>query len=340
MNIAIIAKITHPIAEPFAGGLESFTHMIARAYHAQGHDVTLYAHRDSDKQFKVVSFNDPKAFRSLQSRQYEADEYLSIVKDISTKKFDIIHNNSTSPIPLVWGARANVPVVTTLHTPPYTALKAAVSLASYSGNLKFVAVSKSLLKHWKPFIHSDISVIHNGIDLTKWQTSKRHDPYLFWYGRIVHNKGLDIAIDLAHQSKLPLYFAGPISDQSYYDTHIGPKLTSHEHYLGHLTHAEINQYLGKATALVNSGRWEEPFGLSTVEAMASGTPVIGFDRGALREVTAQKGGIVAKGTNVPSLHEALTLVKTLPKSAIVDRAKAFSVERMTKQYLDYFEEIT
>ena len=339
MNIAVIAKVAHPIKEPFSGGLESFTHMICEQYAAYGHSVTLYAHRDSDPAFTVISFNDPSNFRGKHASQYEADEYLAIVKDIESKQFDVVHNNSVHSLPLIWGARSTIPMITTLHTPPYSALKAVSSLSSYSSNLHFVSVSKSLRKSWQPFIHSHISVIHNGIHTEQWHPTAEKEPYLFWYGRILHNKGLDIALDLAHDLKAPLYFAGPIADTSYFDTQITPRIKESDTYLGHLTQKEINTYLSKARALVNSARWEEPFGLSTAEAMAAGTPVIGFDRGALREIIQEKGGAVATGTTVQSLKEALHESETIHQKTIVDQSRHFGIQRMVKQYLEYFEEL-
>lgn len=339
MNIAVITKTRFPIREPFAGGLEAFTHMICSEYIAHGHTVTLYAHADSDPRLNVRSFYGDEFRDSAQAGQYETDEYLSIVKDIEAGGYDIVHNNSSHHVPLIWGARAKIPVVTTLHTPPYTTLKAATSLASYSNNLQFVSVSKSLQKHWRPFIHRDISVIHNGIDIAKWEFQRTPANYLFWYGRITRNKGLDIALDLAHDCELPLQFAGPITDSAYYTREIEPRIHPRDSYKGHLRQAELKSCLASAQAFVTPVRWEEPFGLSTIEAMATGTPVVGFDRGAFREIVDTSGGIIADGTNIASLKRALEKTKTLSQSDIKARAQSFRLDRVGQQYLQFFEEL-
>jgi len=339
MKIAVIAKTRFPIAEPFTGGLESFTHTLCAEYKRRGHDVTLYAHKESDPTLNLKSFYGYDIRKSEFVDIYENDEYLSILKDITDGSYDIVHNNSTSPLPIIWGAKATQPVVTTLHTPPYTALKAATSLASYSNNLKFVAVSKSLEKTWQPFLNNGSSVIYNGISLTSWPLQREDLRYVFWFGRITESKGLDIAIDAAHEIDLPIYFAGVIADQMYYDTQIKPRLHRDDRYVGHLRQNELSEKMRHAAVFACPPRWEEPFGLSTVEAMASGVPVAGYDRGAFRELVSLNSGVIADGTNVTSLAQAMRKAMMLKSDDVRQQAELFPLRKTVEQYLRYFEEL-
>ena len=239
MKIAVVAKTRLPIAEPFRGGLEAFTHALCKEYIRLGHEITLYAHADSDPDLNVKGFYGDEHRENKLFELYETDEYLSILEDIKQHDFDIVHNNSTHELPILWGIKAPIPVVTTIHTPPISKLKAAIKLCSGSKNLHFVLPSKSFDATWQPYMNNGSKVIYNGVDLVKWPLVRTSRDYLFWFGRIVHAKGLDIVIDAAHELHMPLKFAGPLDDQRYFDEQIRPRMTENDTYLGHLKHSDI-----------------------------------------------------------------------------------------------------
>lgn len=255
MNIAVVAKTRLPTAEPFRGGLEAFTHALCKEYLRLGHTITLYAHADSDPTLHVTGFYGDAYRESAHFDIYEADEYLSILEDIERNDFDVVHNNSTHELPILWGVKAPIPVVTTIHTPPISKLKAAIKLCSSSGNLHFVLPSTSFETTWQPYMDNGSTVIYNGVDLDKWPLARKRRDYLFWFGRIVHAKGLDIVIDAAHELNMPLTFAGPLDDKRYFDEQIRPRLTEADTYLGHLNQSEIQVNLEGAAAMVSAVRW-------------------------------------------------------------------------------------
>ncbi|KQR93362.1 hypothetical protein ASG01_09225 [Chryseobacterium sp. Leaf180] len=339
MKIAVIAKTRLPIVEPFRGGLEAFTHSLCKEYLRLGHEVTLYAHRDSDPALNVKGFYGEENRDSDYFEIYENDEYLSILKDIEKNNFDIVHNNSTHELPIIWGVKETVPVVTTIHTPPISKLKAATTICSGSENLHFVFPSDSFRKSWHPFINSRSKVIHNGVDLEKWPLIRENSEYLFWYGRMVHSKGLDIVIDAAIEMNMPLKFAGPLDDKKYFEEHIQPFLSENITYLGHLKQSEIHQQMIGAAAVISAVRWEEPFGLTTIEAMSAGVPIAGFDRGAFRELINNESGVVAEQKNVKSLVKAIEAAIQLESSNVRCHAEKFSIETMAERYIKFFEEI-
>ncbi len=341
MNIAVIAKTRLPIAEPFRGGLEAFTHGICLEYQRAGHEVTLYAHADSDEGLNVVSFYGSEHRSGVDFEAYEADEYMSILRDIESKSFDIIHNNSTHELPIIWGTRASVPIVTTLHAPPlFSKIKPAITASQTSTNLHFVSISDSLAASWKPYLGRPAHVIHNGIDATMWPLTRRSSDYLLWYGRMVPTKGLDIALEVAHLLDMPLHFAGSLDDQEYYDSRIKPRISAVDVYLGHLNQGEILRAMRGAAAMINPARWEEPFGLTNIEAMAAGVPVAGFDRGAFREIISDASGRVAYDTTVAALAAATSSAMRLPSTAVSEAAQRFDSKRMAENYIRYFEAIT
>jgi glycosyltransferase involved in cell wall biosynthesis len=339
MKIAVIAKTRLPIAEPFRGGLEAFTHALCKEYIRLGHKITLYAHADSDPALNVKGFYGDEHREKYHFEIYENDEYLSILKDIEERGFDVVHNNSTHELPIIWGAKARIPVITTIHTPPISKLKAAIKICSSSANLHFVMPSKSFEATWQPYMDNGATVIYNGVDLNRWPLIRTSRGYLIWYGRIVHAKGLDIVLDAAHELNIPLKFAGPIDDQKYFDDQIRPRLTENDTYLGHLKQEEIQLHMKGAAAMVNAVRWEEPFGLTNIEAMSSGVPVAGFNRGAFTELVDAESGVVAEQRNVSSLVKAIQDAISLDSNKVRHHAEKFSLTTMVQHYINHFEKL-
>ncbi|KQS36274.1 glycosyltransferase [Pedobacter sp. Leaf194] len=339
MKIAVIAKTRLPIAEPFRGGLEAFTHSLCEEYLKLGHQINLFAHSDSDPELNVKGFYGNEHREDRYYDIYEHDEYLSILKTIEQSDFDIVHNNSTHELPVLWAKSATIPVVTTIHTPPISKLKAAVKICSDGANMHFILPSKSFQSIWLPYTGDNSSVIHNGVDLLKWPLARISRDYLFWFGRIVHDKGLDIVMDAARELEIPLKFAGPQDDKKYFHEQINPRIGEHATYLGHLDQAGLQKNMKGAAAVVSGVRWEEPFGLTNIEAMSSGVPIAGFNRGAFSELINADSGTVAKQNTVHSLALAIKDAIPLESKKVRHRAETFSLNKMALGYIKYFEEL-
>lgn len=331
MKIAVIAHPRFPIAMPFAGGLEAFVASLLDSY-SRFAEVYVYAHPASKVNGKLISFPFDTEAHARFPEIVENDFLLKVMADITKRNIDVVHNNAISSIPPLWAAKYNIPLLTTLHTPPYSKLKAAAELASYAPNVHYNAVSYSVAEQWRPFLNDDIDVIYNGIDLSRWSSKKTNPEYVFSFGRILPSKGFDLAIQCANQLGIDFKFAGPVFDQHYFNKSIAPLLNDRVTYLGHLTHDSINSYLLRAQAAIFAVRWDEPFGLSTVEAMATGTPVAAFRRGAFPEVVAESGGRLASGNNVLSLTEALSKTLSCHQDEVLDQAAQFPLEKMCSQY--------
>lgn len=366
MRVAVIARTLYPIRPPFTGGLEAFTHALVN-YLTPHCEVDLYAHESSETGAKLFSFThnytavnragsrassstsfsaginssvqDPRRQSSLSedcAAIFENDEYLRIIRTLECKRYDVIHNNSLSPLFLLYAAQQDRPVITTLHTPPYSALKAAAQLASKRHHCEFVAVSESLARQWRPFLANGCKVVHNGIDTKFWDRKRESSDYLLCYGRLVPNKGIDIALAVAHALDLPLKIAGARTDTNYYNSQIEPLLDSKREYVGHQSHDQISRLYRHAKAALFPIRWEEPFGLATVEAMAAGVPVVAFDRGAFSELIGTEEGIITPRTTVDAMCEGVQNVHRLNPDKIKARGQSFPLSKMCDRYLTLY----
>jgi glycosyltransferase involved in cell wall biosynthesis len=340
MRIGIIAHLKHPIAEPFAGGLEMHTHLLARSLRDRGHAVTVFASSRSEPGIGLEAICTETAIQAVGTveasdvpffREHHA--YLSLMNNLRHRNFDVIHNNSLHYLPVAMADSLPMPMVTTLHTPPFCWLESGIRLCA-AQNHQFVAVSRSVAGLWNHVTHSD-TVILNGIDLQKFAFHPQPDPeaYLVWYGRIVPEKGLHLAIEAARQVGLPLRIAGPILDEDYYQKIIEPALDKGVEHVGHLAHRELARLVGGARAFLCTPMWDEPYGLVVAEALACGVPVAAFARGAIPEILDATCGVLATPDDVASLAQAARSALMLDRAACRKRAEQMcDADRMVDRY--------
>jgi glycosyltransferase involved in cell wall biosynthesis len=330
LRIGIIAHLKHPIVEPFAGGLEMHTHLLAKTLRGRGHDVVVFA---STKSCGTIGVEPICSQTALDI--YGIDEaedvaffkehhaYLTLMNQLRTSSFDIIHNNSLHYLPIVMADALPMPMVTTLHTPPFKWLASGVRIAG-GKNLRLVAVSDAIRQEWSDVALAE-DVILNGVDLSGFRFHRNPDrePYLVWYGRIVPEKGLHFAIDSARRLGMNLRFAGPLLDQAYFEKQIRPRLGSDALYVGHLTHRDLSGLIGGARTFLCTPCWEEPYGLVVAEALACGVPVAAFARGAIPMILTPTTGALAIPDDALSLAEAATKALTLDRADCRRRAESF-----------------
>lgn len=160
----------------------------------------------------------------------------------------------------------------------------------------------------------NLDVVPNGIDTQAWHPVEHHDDYLSWVGRITPNKGLAEAVKAARKAKARLRIFGPVEDVPYFTEHVSPFLGDGIDYLGHASAQTLREEVAGAKAAIVTPMWDEPFGLVAAEALACGTPVVGFDRGALREVVGDCGLLVKCG-DVGALAQAIGKVGRIDRAA-------------------------
>jgi glycosyltransferase involved in cell wall biosynthesis len=350
VRVAIIASARFPIVEPFAGGLEAHVWALADGLRRRGHHVTLFAGPGSDARLETQTFDlraprisdAARADVSMSSSQWldEHHAYLEVMLRLSrlgSSEFDVVHNHSLHHLPIAMAPAVPVPLLSTLHTPPTPWIESAIQIQD---SVTFAAVSSFTAGAWSHVL-PDVTVVHNGVDLRRWTPGAGGGP-LVWSGRIAPEKGTHHAIDAAILAGRPIQLAGPVADHAYFDREIRPRLAlPGVTYLGHLPHAELQRVVGAATAALVTPCWDEPYGLVVAEALACGTPVCGFERGALPELLDERCGRLVTPGDVAELAEAIATAPSLSRDAARERAVAHcSIDRMVGRYEEIYDELT
>ena len=342
-RVAIIGSARFAIRDPFAGGLEAHTWALVRALRQRGHEVSVFAGPGCDpalgvRELPVRRPRISQAARADVSMTADAwltehHAYLSLMLYLSrTREFDVVHNNCLHHLPIAMAPAVATPLVTTLHTPPTPWLESAIQAGPCP--VTFVAVSEHTARAWR---HSaSAEVIRNGIDLDLWPPGAGGGPAI-WFGRLVPEKGADLAIQAARAAGLELDLVGPVADPGYFEEHIRPYLGSRIRYLGHLDHAALAARVGSASVTLVTPRWDEPYGLVVAESLACGTPVAGFDRGGVAEILDEDCGVLVGADAVDGLARAALRAATLSRSSARARAVSHcSLDRMIDGYTDLY----
>jgi glycosyltransferase involved in cell wall biosynthesis len=349
LRIALIGHCRFPIAEPFAGGLESHVWALADGLRRKGHEVTLFAGPGSDPRLGVheLPLRGPQISDAARADVSmppamvldEHHAYLDLMLRLARGehgRFDAVHNHSLHHLPIALAPMLEMPMVSTLHTPPTPWLESAIQTGDAAA-VTFVAVSRHTARAWRHML-GDIAVVSNGVDLARWPVGPGGGPAV-WSGRIAPEKGTHLAIDAAVLAGVPLCVAGPITDPVYYADELAWRLRQPGvTYLGHLTHDQLSALVGRAGVALVTPCWDEPYGLVVAEALACGTPVCGFARGAVPDLLdAECGRLVAAG-DVRGLAEAIAESGGLSRRAARRRAVAeCSNEAMLDRHVALYE---
>lgn len=299
MRIAVIGPARHPVAEPYAGGQERFTAILTRGLRERGHHIELWARAGTTPtladdlhvmpdtpELSTIASGDP----NMPEPDFLDDQvaYLAVIRDLLNRNdIDAVLNQSLHQLPLALSSTLRVPMITTLHTPPFPWMEIGAWLAGPASHL--VAVSAALRDQWETL--RGVRVIHNGVEPARFPVGPGGED-LAWAGRLTPEKGADIAIAAAARSGRRLRVAGPVSDTGWFDDVIRPTLGSRVEYVGPLGDDELAEFYGHSAATLVTPRWEEPFCLVAAESQMCGTPVVGLRRGGLAEVVMLPGGVL------------------------------------------------
>ncbi|MGH7141855.1 MAG: glycosyltransferase family 4 protein [Candidatus Saccharimonadales bacterium] len=268
------------------------------------------------------------------------DQYLSseMFKRAAKGEYDLLHFHHPEAAMPFAGLFPTVPVVYTLHDPIPGWLQETFQMF-HTPNQFYISISKNQRRPAPELAFA--STIYNGIDLGEFPYSRQHDNYLLFVGRIVPEKGVHKAIEVAKKTGHRLVIIGPTYEDKidYFNTRIKPHLSKQIEYLGFIDHRKLKKHFQHAKALLSPIQWEEPFGLTMVEAMASGTPVIAFNRGSVPEIVAdgETGYIV---DSLKEMVEAVGKVDKISRRACHERVvECFSNEKMIDGYEAAFKKI-
>jgi glycosyltransferase involved in cell wall biosynthesis len=331
VRVAVLGPIAWRTPPRHYGPWERIAGLIADGLHARGVDVTLFATLDSQTPAKLDGVcptgyaEDPE----LDGRVWEALHVAHALE--RSGDFDLVHNH-LDWLPLAFDRLARAPIVTTIH-----GFSSPAILPAYRHSRSaFVSIS---LADRAPGIDYAANVYH-GVDLAELPFDAAGGDALVSFGRIHPDKGTKEAIEIAAAAGRRLVLCGIVQDERYYAEQVEPRVDGDRVvYLGSVGPLERGVVLGGAAALLHPIAFDEPFGLSVVESMICGTPVIAYPRGSMAEIVDE--GVT--GFLVGGVEEAAAAVE---QAAVLDRAACraaaagrFSAERMVDDYLRVYEQL-
>ena len=337
--MALIGSARHGIGEPFAGGLEAHTSYLARGLKSLGHEVAVFATADPEDAFVPSEAAKRDVSMPGESFMREHHSYLKLMLALSGSGFDVVQNNSLHYLPVAMAPMLGRPLVTTLHTPPTPWLQSALRCVGRAATC--VSVSEKNAASWGDDVRVR-EVIPNGVDLGLWpfEPSPGQPRRAVWSGRITPEKGTHLALLAAREAGFGLSVAGPISDRAYFEREVEPLLGGGLEYAGHLTHGHLARLVGAAGVSLCTPRWDEPYGLVVAEALACGTPVAAFDRGAIAEIVDDATGRLARPDDVGALARAMREAAGLDRRACRRRAEEVcSLGAMVGRYHELYADL-
>jgi len=339
MRIAMLSPIAWRTPPRGYGPWEQVASLLTEGLVRRGVDVTLFATGDSLTGGRLHSVC-PAGYEEDPTVDAKVCESLHISALFEqAEEFDLIHNHFDF-LPLTYSRLTSTPVVTTIHG--FSSERILPVYRKYADTAHYVAISDA---DRAPGLRYAATVYH-GIDLSGFTFRAEAGSYLLFFGRIHPDKGTHEAVQIARGTGRRLILAGVIQDEAYYREEVEPYVDGEQvTYLGNVGPQQRDELLGGAFALVHPIAFEEPFGLSVVEAMACGTPVVAFDRGSMREVVSDgETGFLVRSVDeaVAALGAAGTsgLMSTLDRRACREHVeRRFGVEVMVDGYLEVYRRV-
>lgn len=331
MKIAQIAPIAERVPPKKYGGTERVVHALTEELVRRGHDVTLFASGDSVSSAKIESVY-PRSLREAKIPDlYGLNPWSLLNTGLAYElqdEFDIIHDH-TVPMSLPTANIATTPVVATMHG-AFTATNRRLFQTLKGPGI--VSISESQVFSAPGINH--LGTVYNGLPMEHYPFGAEPGNYLLYVGRLSMEKGVHHAIEVAEQLDLPLILAAKLDpvDQTYFRNYIEPRLSERVQWIGEVDEDERNKLMANALCFLHPVTWREPFGLTLIEAMACGSPVIAFNRGSIPEII-QTGvtGFVVEDTD--SMIDAVASIRDISRQACRDHALSkFNDKVMTDGY--------
>lgn len=333
MRVAMLAPISWRVPPRHYGPWERVVWLLTEGLVERGVDVTLFATADSITRARLVSVC-PRPYSEDPTLDAKVWECLHAAAAFErAAEFDLIHNHMDF-LPLTYSGLVQTPVLTTIHG--FSSDRILPVYERYDGRTHYVAISEADRHPRLDYI----ATIHHGILLSEFTLWEIPGDYLLFFGRIHPDKGTAEAIEVARRAGRRLIIAGIIHDRDYFERQVVLHLDGDwVRYVGSVGAGARDALLGGAYALLHLINFDEPFGLSMVEAMATGTPVIARGRGAVPEIVHHG----ETGFIVDTVDEAVRALDDIPA---LDRRRVrrhveqhFSRDRMVDEYLRVYHEV-
>jgi glycosyltransferase involved in cell wall biosynthesis len=331
LRLAVLAAISWPAPPPGYGPWEQIAFNVADGMRRRGLDVTLFATGNSRFDGRLVSVvpvglnEDP----ALNAEVFTALHVAELFRRAG--EFDLIHNHFDWK-PLTYAlSTQSPPLLTTIHgfsSPQILAAYYAGAARSFYCSISDADRDPGL---------DYLATTYNGVDPAQFEFRDRPGEYLAFLGRFHPEKGTHLAIDIAKRAGVRLKIAAIPHDEAYFREQVAPHIDGDRiQFLGAVEREARNELLSNALALVHMTTRPERFGLTTIEAMACGTPVLAARMGSMPE-------IVVDGVTGFLCDGVADAVEKVPRLASLDRLtcrshveRDFSLERMIDRYLDAY----
>lgn len=326
LRVGMLAPIAWRVPPRHYGPWERVVSLLTEGLVERGVDVTLFATADSRTGARLSAVV-PSPYEETPGMDAKVWEGLHLAHAFGrAREFDLVHNHYDF-LPLTYASLVDTPTVTTIHG--FSGEGILPAYRAFDGRAHYVSISDSDR-------HPDLTylaTVYHGLDFAEFTHQPRvGGNYLLFFGRIHPDKGAADAIRVARAVGRPLVLAGIVQDRAYFEREVEPHLSDDVRYVGPVGPAERDRLLGGAAALLHLIHFEEPFGLSVVEAMACGTPIVAHARGSMPELVAGgvSGFLVADEAGAV---EAVRRLDTLDRDAVRAHAERFSAARMVEGYL-------
>jgi len=334
MRVALLSPIAWRTPPRHYGPWERIVSLLAEGLAKEGIDLTLFATGDSISPGKLdyVCSLPYEEDKNIDPKVWEALHIAHLFEQ--APKFDIIHNHYDF-LPLTYSRLVKTPVLTTIHG--FSSSRILPVYRMYNKDNYYVSISNA---DRAPDLQY-LATVYHGIDMKEFSFNRQAGNYLLYFGRIHPDKGTGESIEISRRFGLKLYIAGIIQDKDYYNKQVAPFVDNKKvFYLGSVGPEQRNHLLGGALALLHPIHFKEPFGLSIIEAMACGTPVIAFNKGSMPEVIKNgKTGFLVR--NVDEACEKLQDIRELDReSCRIWVEERFSQERMVNDYIALYKKIS
>jgi len=333
MKLAMLSPIAWRTPPRHYGPWENVVSLLTEGLVKRGIDVTLFATADSrtGARLRAVSKKGYEENRSIEPKVWECLHISEVFEHAG--EFDLIHNNFDF-LPLTYSGLIATPVITTIHG--FSSPRIYPVYEKYNGRVFYVSISMADRLDSLDYVGN----VYHGIDTSQFTFQPRPGEYLLFFGRIHHDKGAKEAIEIARASSMKLIMAGIMQDHQYYEKNVKPFIDGTKViYVGSAGPEKRDHLLGGAYALLHPINFNEPFGLSIIEAMACGTPVIAFNKGSMPELI--KHG--HNGFLVRTVDEAVKAIRDIP---LIERLacrkwveERFTADRMVEEYIEVYRKI-
>ncbi len=343
LRIAQVAPLWSGIPPETYGGTELMVHLLVEELIRRGHDVTLFATGDSCTSARLRSVSGDSIRSAMaQGKAYEYTHYANaLLTEVlrEAASFDVIHCHlGCAFLPL--GSVSPTPM---LHTQHVVVSVDDLWVLNRYPEVPITAISCHQAAAIPEQRRPNTRVIYHGINFDAYDFSGRPEDYIAFLGRMGPQKSPLHAIQIAHAARIRIVLAGRpqnAEEEIYFAEKIKPLIDgTRVSYIGPVDHQRKNQLLKNAAALLFPIQGEEAFGLAMVEAMACGTPVIGWKQSSVIEIV-DFGQTGFYGDSVEMLADCVPRALALDRRAVRERAKQrFSHTRMTDDYLEVYQEL-